>query len=69
MPGAKTESVSVVLDKIAKAKGVPITSIGLAYVLHKGNLQNTRAYETHLLTFSGQRRIVSQLSADARYLT
>ena len=39
MPGAKTESVSVVLDKVAKKKGVPITSIGLAYVMHKGNLK------------------------------
>ena len=36
LPGAKTESVSVVLDKIAKKKDVPITSVGLAYVMHKG---------------------------------
>ena len=31
----KEGSVSVVLDKIAKRKNVPITSIGLAYVMHK----------------------------------
>lgn len=31
----KEESVSVVLDRIAKKKGVPITSIALAYVMHK----------------------------------
>ncbi|KAF2479477.1 aryl-alcohol dehydrogenase [Neohortaea acidophila] len=31
----KEGSVSVVLDRIAKKKGVPITSIGLAYVMHK----------------------------------
>ena len=35
LPGAKTDEVSIVLDKIAKKKGVPITSIGLAYVMHK----------------------------------
>lgn len=35
LPGAE-EQVSVVLDKVAKKKGVPITSIGLAYVMHKG---------------------------------
>lgn len=34
----KEGSVSVVLDRIAKKKGVPITSIGLAYVMHKGML-------------------------------
>lgn len=32
----KEGAVSVVLDRIAKQKGVPLTSIGLAYVLHKG---------------------------------
>jgi len=32
----KEGDVSVVLDRIAKNKGVPITSIGLAYVMHKG---------------------------------
>lgn len=33
----KEGSVSAVLDRIAKKKGVPITSIGLAYVMHKGS--------------------------------
>lgn len=36
LPGAAVDKVSVVLDKVAKKKGVPITSIGLAYVMHKG---------------------------------
>lgn len=31
----KEASVSVVLDRIAKKKGVPITSVALAYVMHK----------------------------------
>lgn len=40
MPSVQTGKegdVSIVLDRIAKKKGVPITSIGLAYVMHKGS--------------------------------
>ena len=32
----KEGSVSAVLDRVAKRKSVPITSIALAYVIHKG---------------------------------
>ena len=46
----KEATVSEALDKVAKKYGVPITSIAMAYVLHKGtdtdNIVNMHSIET-----------------------
>jgi hypothetical protein len=60
LPGAKVESVSVVLDKIAKKKGVPITSVGLAYVMHKGIYHITPAVSSRANYMVSQHRTHSQ---------
>ena len=48
MNTGKEASVSVVLDRIAKKKEAPITSVALAYVLHKGKTYNTPASNSHV---------------------
>lgn len=57
----KEGTVSVALDKVAKKKGVPITSVALAYVMHKGTYlaSHTRRWNGNL-TNSSQRLMSSQ---------
>ena len=64
----KEGSVSVALDKIAKKKGAPITSVALAYVTHKGKTLSGHLHRLVRLLTTYQRPTSSQSSAAAKSL-